>query len=256
MTPPQVAIITGASSGIGYAFAEHYAAAGYELHLIARRTLPLKATAQRLQSQHSVTVRTLSADLTTKEGLSVVLQHCHDQNPTVLINNAGIAYTDSFSSLTQDALERELQLDFTAQILLTKSVLPQMQQCRQGTIVLVSSLAALIPADNDSGYVAAKAGLNAFAESMHHQMAPSGVHIVATCPGFVRTNIYQAAGSSDPAIPRWLWSTPTSIVQNTLRRVGKGRAVILPRWHDRALHRMWTLIPRKVKGVIARRMYT
>lgn len=182
-----VVLVTGATGGLGAAFAEYFATRGWAIVLSARNPEALGHLAQKLTASHGARVEVVAADLTTRAGIITLTSYCTTHRVDAVINNAGAAHTRPFAALPREVIEQEIVLDFHAQVMITHAVLSQMTQRGRGWIVLVASLAGLIPADNDSGYVAAKAGLIGLAESLHYRLSNTGVQVTALCPGFVRT---------------------------------------------------------------------
>lgn len=253
---PAVALITGATGGLGRAFAAHYGSNGADLVLVARTKDALEEQAHDLQSRHGIAVTTISADLATPEGLGEVTDYCAKHRVDALVNNAGIGFPKALGDLPVEAVRRELVLDFHAPVMLAHAVLPQMLARGSGLIILVASLAGLIPADHDAGYVAAKAGLIGLARSLHHRYGHDGLSVAAVCPGFVRTGIYRASGAVDPELPSWMWSSPQLTVAASMRHLAKGkRRVIVPSFRDRLLLAGWRILPEGLKSVAARAFY-
>lgn len=253
---PRVVVVTGATGGLGRSFARHYASQGMTVVLVARNTSALDTQAAQLRAQYGVEAIPMAADLTTPDGLDNVARYCAEHRVDFLINNAGIAFTQAFADLPASALREEIMLDFHAQIMLTHAALPQMLTRHSGSVVLVASLAGLIPADGDAGYVASKAGLIGFATSLNLRYRRDGVSVVAVCPGFVRTNIYQASGARDPELPPWMWSTPQRTVELSARHLSRGRKrIVIPVLRDRLLLTGWRLLPAALQGAIAHALY-
>lgn len=251
-----VVLVTGATGGLGAAFAEYFASRGWAIVLSARNCEALDRLAQKLRADHGARVEVVAADLTTSDGIAMLTGYCTTHRVDAVINNAGAAHTRPFAALPREVIEQEILLDFHAQVMITHAVLAQMTQRGRGWIVIVASLAGLIPADDDSGYVAAKAGLIGLAESLHYQLSNTGVQVTALCPGFVRTNIYRAAGDHDPDLPAWMWSTPERTVTHGMRRLIRTRkAIVVPERHDRLLLAGWRLLPKALRTRTAQAMY-
>ncbi|MGN6037143.1 SDR family NAD(P)-dependent oxidoreductase [Brevibacterium casei] len=251
-----VVLITGATGGLGAAFADYFARRGWTAVLSARDPATLERLARRIEARHGARVETIPADLTTAAGIATITNYCTTRRIDAVINNAGAAHTRPFAVVAREAIEDEIVLDFHAHVMITHAALGQMVRRGTGTIVLVASLAGLIPADDDSGYVAAKAGLIGLAESLHYQLSTTGVRISALCPGFVRTNIYRAAGDTDPDLPSWMWSTPERTIARGMRTLArKNTPIIVPEHHDRLLLTAWRLLPTFLRARIARTMY-
>lgn len=193
----QVIWITGASSGIGAALAKQWAAKGAILVLSARRAALLEALQQELvnSSQHLV----LPLDLTDATAMELAVQQVLAQFGRVdwLINNAGVSQRATILQ-TQLATERQLmELDYFAQIQLTRLLLPSMLAAKQGQVVFISSVAGLVGTQYRAGYSAAKAALHMWANSLRAEHHADGIFVATVFPGFVHTAVSQHALTGD-----------------------------------------------------------
>lgn len=237
---PATAFITGASSGIGAAFAHHLAARGYHLILVARRETPLSALAADLMQRHSIQATILPADLTRPPDVEHVAQHIA-ACPTlsILINNAGFATTAPFAALPLTRHLAMLQLHITTSLALTHAALPGMLARQRGTIITVSSIAAFIPSPGNVTYSATKAFLNTFTQALAAELAGTGIQVQALCPGYTATAFHDtpdfAAFDRYTAAPRRLWMSPDAVVQASLNALQRGQRIVIPGWHNRLL---------------------
>lgn len=224
------ALVTGATAGLGSAFARHLAARGYDLTLVARSETALKERAEDLREQ-GVDVETIPADLTTDEGCGAVTE-CLRAAPAVdlLVNNAGIGYERPFLATGIAAEERLLDLNVRAVLRLTDAALTVMTERRAGAILNVASVAGLGPAWLSSTYPASKAWIIAFTESLasSHQVTSAGVRMTALLPGYTRTEFHQRAGIPTSFPPPWLWLSADDVVRTALEDLEKGRVVSIP----------------------------
>lgn len=200
------ALITGASSGIGQAFAEHLAYKGYDLVVLARRRHRLEELATRLHGEHGVTVETLVADLTDADVLRAVEHRVReDETLQLLINNAGFA--GCMPLVQQDPAEAEdlVRIHVLATTRLTRAALPSMISQRTGAIINVASLLAYsasvpnpTPLPGRAVYAACKAYIITFTEGLHHELEGTGVQVQALCPGPTRgTEFYGSISGVD-----------------------------------------------------------
>lgn len=230
------ALITGATAGIGAAFARRLAADGYRLVLVARDARRLAETADQLTARYGVDVDVLPADLSTDDGCAIVEQRLRAVDPPVdlLVNNAGISLNRSFLRSTVEDESRLLRLNVHAVMRLTLAALPGMTQRRTGAVINVSSIAgfgALMPG---STYSASKAWVTNFSESIGQSVHPLGVRVMALCPGYTRTEFHERAGINMSKTPRWMWLQADDVVREALRDLGKGKLVSVPDWKYKA----------------------
>jgi short-subunit dehydrogenase len=226
-----VALITGATAGIGAAFARALAAEGYDLVLVARDGARLATFAGELSGQHGVTATPLVADLTTPEGCATVEARLSDPTAPVdlLVNNAGMSLKRSLLSASPEELDRLLALNVGAVQRLTRAVLPGMVERRRGDVVNVSSVAGFVTQPG-STYSASKAWVTNFSESTGLAVRRYGVRVMALCPGYTRTEFHERAGVDPRKIPGWLWLAADDVVRTGLRDLRRGRSVSVPDW--------------------------
>jgi short-subunit dehydrogenase len=194
-------LITGASSGIGAAYAERFARRGHDLVLVARDRARLESAADRLNRDHGVTVNILPADLTSPTERAVVEARLReDARIGVLINNAGAAAPSGFAGADLDAMERLISLNVLAVTRLAGAVAPRFVAEGRGDIVNISSVVALAPELMPGVYAATKSYVLTFSQSLQLELEPKGVYVQAVLPAATRTEIFQRSGLSD-AIP-------------------------------------------------------
>jgi short-subunit dehydrogenase len=220
------ALITGATAGLGAAFARHLADRGHDLILVARDAARLETAAAELAGSYNVDVRTVPADLTTDEGCQAVAEHA--ELVDLLINNAGIGLGKGFGHASLADEERLLDLNVRAVLRLTRVALPAMRRRCRGAIVNVSSVAGFAPVMPGSTYNASKAWVTTFSESMAPIGRGDGVRVMALCPGFVRTEFHQRAGISMEGIPQWMLLDADFVVEAAMRDLLRGKVVSIP----------------------------
>lgn len=189
------ALITGASSGIGEAFARRLAAEGHDIFLVARTESKLIALCEELAIKHSVKADYFAADLSENSSEEVVFKVTTDRGITVdtLINNAGFGSMGDFTDLP---LERELEmvdLNIRALVGLTHKYIAGMRDRKSGTIVNVSSAAGFQPIPFMATYAATKAFVTSFSEAIAEENRPFGIQVLALCPGSTETNFFEAS---------------------------------------------------------------
>lgn len=254
----KLALVTGASAGIGEAFAERLAADGYDLLLVARAQDRLDAIAERLEQKHGVSARVLAADLTDHEQRAEVESALREATPDLLVNNAGFGTVGRFAESDAAAEEREVMLNVVALSQLTRAVLPGMIARRSGSVINVSSMAAFQAAPYNATYAATKAFVNSFTESLAEELADTGIVVQALCPGFTRTEFQERAGINVTGIPDMAWMSAADVVDASLAGLARGELVCIPGFSNRALTTLTAFLPRswtrKLVGRMAEQM--
>ncbi len=236
------ALITGATAGIGLAFARRYAADGHDLVLVARDVARLKEVADELGAKHRVGVEVLAADLTAPDQLQQVADRVADpaRPVDVLVNNAGFGTRQRLLGGDLDVELRTLDLMVKAVLVLSHAALPGMTARRHGLLVTVSSVASFFPAGT---YSAAKAWATTFTRGLNAQLAGSGVRAVALCPGFVHTEFHARADIRADRIPKPLWLEADDVVDACLKDAARGRALSVPSLTYKAIVTGFRMLP-------------
>jgi len=231
------ALVTGASSGIGAAFAERLARDSYDLVLIARRLDRLNAFAERLEESYGCRAEVLAADLSQPADLRKVEgKVARDASLDMLVNNAGFANATRFSQLDVDVIDAMIGVQVVALVRLTRAALPGMIANRRGAIINVSSIAAftVCPEPAWTVYCGTKAFVNTFTRGVQEEVRETGVKLQALCPAFVPTEIFEAGGF-DSQKPDWVWMRPEILVDASLAGLRLGEVICLPSLDDSAL---------------------
>lgn len=223
------ALVTGASSGIGLAFATELAARGYDLVLVARDPERLARAGERLRSR-GVQVSELSADLGRRDDLSRVEAVFDEQAIDLLVNDAGFAAHDDLLDADWQRQVQALDVMCLAVLVLSGAAARAMAERGHGEIVNISSMNALIPVDN---YSAVKAWVVTYTEALASRLNGTGVHANVTIAGWVKTDFHAAAGLERPHIPGWVWVPVASLVTQALGDVSRGRIRTVPTLHWR-----------------------
>jgi uncharacterized protein len=221
------ALVTGATSGIGAAFAHRLAGTGWDLVLVARSVDRLDQTAADLEHRYGGQVAVLAADLGDAEQCARVEHRLSDASQPVdlLVNCAGFGTNTRFAVGTVEDEERQLDVLCRAVLRLTHAVVPGMVRRGTGGVVNISSVAGWVPGGT---YSAGKAWVTAFSEGLAAELAGTGVKVVAVCPGFTHTEFHSRGGMDVSAIPEWLWLTPDEVVAGGLADLRRGRVVSVP----------------------------
>jgi len=225
------ALITGASSGIGAAFARALARPGCLLVLVARRTDRLQALAAELEQQ-GARVETLTADLASEQGIQVVAQKIASAPQLdLLINNAGFGIHGPFASLPLEVQAAMLRVHDEAPLRLTHTALQGMLARRHGAIINVSSISAYLSNADGVMYGATKSFLTTFSRALHKGLRGTGVKIQALCPGFTHTEFHEPSDTMDMdihRIPAFMWMDACRVVAVSLKAMERDQAVVVP----------------------------
>jgi short-subunit dehydrogenase len=221
------ALVTGATAGIGYAFARRLAAEGHGLVLVAREASRLEEVAAILHQRYRVDVETLPADLCDREQTERVADRLRDctRPIDILVSNAGFPGGKSFLAADISEEERMLYVLVRAVLVLTRAAVPGMVSRGRGNLITVSSVAGFFPGGT---YSAAKAWATAFSASLAGELAGTGVTATVLCPGYVRTEFHRRAKMDVSDIPAWAWLDPDRVVADCLADVRRGRAFCVP----------------------------
>lgn len=222
-----IALITGATAGIGAAFAELLAAENHDLVIVARDLPRLNQRAEEWRSKFGVEVEVIQADLSRDEDIRrIELRLQNISRPIeVLINNAGFGINKSFTS--SDIAEEIALLDVlvTAPMRLMHAVLPGMKDRDNGTIINVSSVAGWIAGGT---YSAAKSYLTVLSESLHTELKATNVRVHALCPGFTRTEFHQRGNMKMGGLPKWFWLSAEQVVKDSWIAAKAGKPLSIP----------------------------
>jgi short-subunit dehydrogenase len=221
------ALVTGATAGIGNAFARRLAADGHDLVLVARDEPRLQGVAEALRSKHGVRVEVLAADLLDRDQLERVAQRLRDGAAPIdlLINNAGFSKYGHFVGGEVAAEELLIDILIRAVLVLTHAAVPGMVSRGYGTVINVSSVASFLPGGT---YSAAKAWVTTFTASLSLELAGTGVTATALCPGYTRTELHARAGFTPSSIPSWAWLNADKLVDGCLADVHSGKSISVP----------------------------
>jgi hypothetical protein len=234
------ALVSGASSGIGEAYARRLARDGHDLLLVARRGDRLETLAGQLARAHAVRVQTLTADLATDDGVGAVERAIAAGPPLgALVCAAGFGTRGKFAEVAAEKVTRMVRLHVEANARLVRAALPGMTAGGCGTIILVSSLSAFASSSEYVTYSATKACLNMLAVGLRDEVRGTGVRVLAICPGLTRTEFLETdefKAFKYDAVPAWAWMTADEVVEESLRALphSERRPVFIPGRGNRA----------------------
>lgn len=245
----KLALITGASAGIGEAFAEFLAERGFDLLLVARREDRLKKIAGRIGSRHDVEVLTFVQDLSRTEATDRIMQTLddHDRVVDVLINNAGYALSESSLQTPWTDVRDFLEVLMLGQLELMHRILPGMRAREFGRVINVASLAAFAPESAGGLYVAAKKFMISASWGAWLECRGEGVHVTASCPGYTLTEFHDVLGNRDSMnrMPRWMWSTSEKVVSDSWKACEANRPQVIIGRINRIIRSLCHLLPRR-----------
>lgn len=260
MSDRPLALITGASAGIGAEFARQLAAAGHDLALTARRVDRLENIGQTLSEQHGIEHMVITADLARPEGIGQVIDQLNRTGREVdlLINNAGFAIAGHYHATDWDDQARFLQLMVTAVAELSHRLLPGMRERGHGGIINVASLAGIVPGSaGHTLYAASKAFLIAFSESLAMENADAGIRVQALCPGFTYSEFHDVVGTRDivSKLPDYMWMQTDEVVSFSLNELKRANApvVAVPGRTNRLIAALSRKLPYKAAFNLVRR---
>lgn len=224
-----LALVTGASSGIGRVYAQRLASEGYDLIVVARR---LERLQEIEQAYPGVTVRPLVADLGTQEGIRSVAQVCESETLSILVNNAGVAHYMPFIDLPVEKAVELMHIKMVGPTLLARAAAKRMMERGTGTIINASGMLAFSgPAPLDTlplrraVYTGALAYELAFSQTLQEELRPAGIRVQVVCPGVVATEFHERQGLDLSKVPRM---SPEDVVDASLRGLERGEVVCAP----------------------------
>lgn len=248
------ALVTGATAGIGQAFARRLAAEGHDLVVVARDAQRLRRLAEHLKQWHSVQVEVLPADLTNPTELSTVESRVADADHPVdvLVNNAGFGTSGAFWETEPDTLRKQVALNVTAVLALTRAAVPAMRSRARGDVINVSSVAGFFSTAGSS-YAASKSWVTTFSEGLAAALVGSGVRVMAVCPGFTHTEFHQRAGLEMSKLPKAFWLDVDTVVHEALTDLRRGKPVSVPGLQYKALVALGKLVPKGLQRLLVTR---
>jgi len=234
-----LALVTGASSGLGAAFAERLAKDGYDLIIVARRRENLETRAHQLQTSHQVNVEVFVADLSQPDDLHAIEKRILESSALeLLVNNAGFGGYGAFVELDPDKAEELINLQVLAVARLTRAALPGMIARGHGSIINVSSRLAFSGPMGSSQlpkratYAGTKAFINTFTQLLQSELVGTGVQVQALCPGVVRTEFHQHVGMDPSRFPPEIVMNPEDVVNASLAALKSGEVICIPALED------------------------
>lgn len=259
-----LAVVTGASSGIGEEFARQLATRGYDLLLVARREDRLKALAEALKATHRVAVETMAADLVTDEGRAELVERIRSAaNFGLLVNNAGFGASGFFHKVGLDMQDQMHRLHVLTTLALSHAALENLlarpdADGRCG-IINVSSVAGFEQAPTSVSYNATKTWMTSFTNGLAIELTVqrSPVKVQALCPGFTYSEFHDRMAMDRTPIPKQFWLDAGFVVAESLRGFDRGKLIVVPGWRYKILVAFLRATPgalmRRISGALGRR---
>ncbi|TMB19532.1 MAG: SDR family oxidoreductase [Deltaproteobacteria bacterium] len=246
----EVALVTGASSGIGEALARRLARDGRHLVLVARRGDRLEALARELTDVHGVAAHVIAKDLVEPGAARELLDDVGRRGFTVdwLVNNAGFGTVGRFDRLPVDGELNEVRLNVEVLVELTGRCLPAMVARKAGVVMNIASMGAFAPGPYMATYAATKAFVLSFSEGIAAELRGTGVQVLCVCPGFTRTEFQEKAAVDVSGVPSFAWMSAEQVADQAVRAVGHGPVLV-----NGTMNSLMTAALRFVpRGVVAR----
>ena len=253
------ALITGASSGIGEAFARKLASRGRNVLLVARSEERLISLCNELGRTNSIRAQHFAIDLSQPGAPLQLFEETEKRGLVIdlLVNNAGFGSFGDFAKLNYEREQNMIDLNIKALVDLTYRFLRPMRQRKQGAIINVASTAGFQPVPFMATYAATKAFVLNFSEALWEENRPHGVHVMALCPGVTETNFFEAARSERP--PARVAQSPEEVVETALRALRRGSSHVVSGWTNFLMIEAERFVPRslivRAAGNLMRKQY-
>lgn len=253
MSTFEIALITGASSGIGLEIAKILARRGCHLILVARRRDRLEALCAELEKEFGVRVHVIDCDLSRDKASEFLFSKVRELGLRVdiLVNNAGFGMVGEFDGMDPARLENMMQLNMIALTLLTRLFGHEMKERKNGRILQIASVGAFQPCPYFSVYAATKAYVLSFGEAIAHEFKPHGVSVTTVYPGFTRTEFMDVAGMKLEGRINKQGMTAACVADLAVRAMFKGEATCITGWSNQLMAILTKITPRFLVTIVA-----
>ncbi|MGP9723759.1 mycolate reductase [Corynebacterium sp. AOP40-9SA-29] len=247
--PDRVAVVTGASSGIGQAIALELGRRGHNLLLVARTTGPMEQIREELAAARpDVAVEIRPCDLADADARGVLIEELAGRDVNIIVNSAGVATFGQFRTLEPSYEKVQFELNATAVFDLTAAVIPRMVASGDAGIINVGSVAGNAAIPNNATYVGTKAMVNTFTEALHYELKKTGVRCTLLAPGPVREEVKEDAERTivDRATPDFVWTTYPDCATETLDALAANKLRVVPGGLSKVANVVSTYVPRRL----------
>ncbi len=250
------ALITGASSGIGYELARVFAQNGHDLVLVARNRQRLSQLADELRDELGITAEVIAKDLSVATSAQEIFDELQQESIRIdiLVNNAGVDVYGNFYETDMTTELQMIQLNLVALTQLTKLLLDDMRKHGYGRILNLGSTGSFVPTPFNAVYSATKAYVLSFSEAVAEELEGSGVMVTVLCPGATRTEFQQRANMEDVRLLRFGAMEPKTVAEIGYSALMAGKGIVVPGLFNKAQVLATRLLPRKVMVRIAKMM--
>ena len=231
MAQAQLALVTGASTGIGYELARECAQAGYDLLIVADEHA-IETAAEGLR-QYGTTVDALEADLATVEGVETVLAHIGSRPVALLLANAGRGLGHGFVDQDWDDIRKVINTNVTGTTYLLHALVPAMKERGSGRVLITGSIAGFMPGTFQAVYNASKAYLDSFSFALRHELKDSGVSVTCLMPGATETDFFERADMMDTKVGTAKKDDAAKVAKDGFDAMMKGEGDVVSGWHNK-----------------------
>lgn len=242
------ALITGATSGLGLAYAKWFAQEGYDLIITGRRQALIEKRAEEIRTAYGCGVTVILADLAEEEGITSLLLQLKGKEVEVLVNNAGFGLKTEFANTDIRDIQRLVFLHTMGICRITHFVLQGMKERRRGRIINISSDGAFAVVPGNVVYAASKRFIVTFTQGLHMELASYGIQLQAVCPGFIDSDFHESAGMHVDKTRKGIFAfhQPEEVVQEGMRSLNKGRVICIPGRPGKMIKALGNLLPEKM----------
>lgn len=242
----KLALITGATSGLGLSYAAYFASQGYDLIVTGRRREALFSNGKKWREQYHVNVETILVELSDREEVRRLIKHVGDREIDMLVNNAGFGLKPVFADTSEEEMERILSLQVWCVTKLTHFVLQRMLRRNTGGIINISSDGAFAVLPHNVLYSSTKLYILNFTEGLHLELAGTGIQVQAVCPGFIDSHFHESAGMNVDKKKKGLFGfrQPDEIVRDAMKDWRKGKVVSVPDRGAKLIRALARVLPR------------